>query len=281
MKDYVMDRGGDPGQQRAIEAGMIGAVAQWCECLHGTNPLRSALRILTDSIGAEAIVLSRYARAGETPTRVLVHDRARSGCRIPLQQSFAELLLDGYLDKAKPGSTWYGSMRDEELPAAAAMLLARRQLNELVVIPLEVSDRAIDTIELHFTDKLRHYQQAVLTILADTLSRTWSNRARGLFTEALLKSAAAQAAPAVGSPILSADNPARLSRAEYRVCLLLSHGQSPDQMRGELGISESTLRTHLSNLYAKTGARNLAELTFQLVSDLPFELTRRHAGRLA
>ena len=99
--------------------------------------------------------------------------------------------------------------------------------------------------------------------------------------QTLLKSAAKQAAPLIGSPILSADNPARLSRSEYRVCLLLRHGQSPDQMLAELGIKESTLRTHLSNLYAKTGARNLAELTFQLVSELPFELAGARAGRVA
>ena len=52
-------------------------------------------------------------------------------------------------------------------------------------------------------------------------------------------------------------------------------------MLAELGIKESTLRTHLSNLYSKTGARNLAELTFQLVSGLPFELGGAKSGRVA
>ena len=280
MRDYGT-AGASPGQERAIEAGMIGAVAQWCECLHGTNPLRMALRYLTDSIGAEAVILARYPRDAGASARALVHDRARSGCRIPLEQSFAGDLLGDYLDKAKRGSTWYRSMQDEDVPQAVASALARRNLVEMVVIPLEISDRWVDTLELHFTEKLRQYQQAVLTTLGDTLSRTWHNRARGMFTETLLKSAAKQAAPLIGSPILSADNPARLSRSEYRVCLLLRHGQSPDQMLAELGIKESTLRTHLSNLYAKTGARNLAELTFQLVSELPFELAGARAGRVA
>lgn len=281
MRDYAA-AGGSPGQERAVEAGMIGAVAQWCECLHGTDPLRKSLQVFVDSIGAEAIVLARYSREQtEAPARVLIHDRARSGCRLPLDRSFSGLLLGGYLDKAKPGTTWYRSMQEEDLPVTEANALSRRHLSEFVVIPLEITERAIDTIEFHFTEKLRQYQQAVLTILADTLSRTWHNRARGLFTEALLKTAAAQAVPTLGSPILSSDNPARLSRAEYRVCLLLSHGQSPEQLRGELGIKESTLRTHLSNLYAKTGARNLAELTFHLVSGLPFELANCRSGRVA
>lgn len=280
MKDYAI-AGEPPGRMRAIEASMIGAVAQWCECLHGTNPLRTSLRYLTDSIGAEAVILARHCRPSEAPAKVLVHDRARSGCRVPIDRSHAALLLGRFLETAKPGSTWYGSVRDAEMHPVLSAALARRHLQDIVVIPLEIGERSIDTLELYFTEKVRHYQQAVLSTLAETLSRTWQNRARGLFTDTLLKAADAQVPATAGAPILSADNPARLSRAEYRVCLLLSHGHSPERMRSELGIKESTLRSHLSNLYAKTGARNLAELTFQLVSDLPFDLAGGPGGRLA
>lgn len=65
---------------------------------------------------------------------------------------------------------------------------------------------------------------------------------------------------------LSHRNPAKLSRSEYRVCLLLSRGLSLKAVRQELGISNSTLRTHLRNIYAKSGVSSLAELTYHLLT---------------
>jgi len=66
--------------------------------------------------------------------------------------------------------------------------------------------------------------------------------------------------------ILSCDNPARLSRAEFRLCVFLSRGYSNESARRELGISDSTLRTHLRSVYQKTGASSLPELLYQLLS---------------
>ena len=66
--------------------------------------------------------------------------------------------------------------------------------------------------------------------------------------------------------LLGDANPARLSRAEFRVCLMLSRGLSLKVVREQLGIGESTLRTHLRSIYAKTNTENQAELLYRLLS---------------
>lgn len=67
-------------------------------------------------------------------------------------------------------------------------------------------------------------------------------------------------------PILSFGNPARLSRAEFRLCTLLAAGLSTKQVREELGISQSTLRSHLRQIHAKTGTATLADLLYRLLA---------------
>ena len=68
-------------------------------------------------------------------------------------------------------------------------------------------------------------------------------------------------------PILGTSNPARLSRAEFRVCLLLSRGLSVKGVTVELGLSEATIRSHLRSIYSKTQTSGLAELVYRILSN--------------
>lgn len=62
------------------------------------------------------------------------------------------------------------------------------------------------------------------------------------------------------------ENPARLSRAEFRVCMTLDrHGQI-DAAARDLGLSESTIRSHLHGIFAKTGCPSLADLLRRLAA---------------
>lgn len=255
---------------RAIEVGMIGPIAQWCECLHGTDPLLKSLQMLATGLGAEAVVLARYGSVKGGETRAIFWDGCKDSAIVGrVERGFAHAVLGRFFDKARAGSLWFKSMIEDDLAPDLAAFHERRRLAELVVIPLQIGERTSDMLELHFAERPRAYQQAVLNVLGPVLARTWHNRARGLFTEALLRATPRTAVPE-GVPILSMENPARLSRAEYRVCLLLSRGLTMDEIKGELKISDSTLRTHLSNLYAKTGSANAGELIYQLVSIRPF-----------
>ena len=68
------------------------------------------------------------------------------------------------------------------------------------------------------------------------------------------------------APILGVANPAKLSRAEFRVCLLLSRGLSVKGVTAELGLSEATVRSHLRSIYSKTEVAGLPELLYRILS---------------
>lgn len=217
---------------------------------------------------AEAIALSRVSRQIGGDHNVVVYDRVAGGQPggNALDRSFARSVLGEYLDKPKPGSIWLRSMIEDKLDPSLGLFHRSRNLSELVVIPLEIGDKKNDFIEVHFPFKLQLHNHAVLSMLADTLARTWHNRSPGTFTEKVLKRRTHDAGAAIAAPILSAENPARLSRAEYRVCLLLSHGSSIENARRELGVTMPTIRSHLRNIYAKTNTNGQSELLYHLLS---------------
>jgi DNA-binding NarL/FixJ family response regulator len=134
------------------------------------------------------------------------------------------------------------------------------------VITLAVEEKWVDYLEFHFGTEVAGSTQAIMNMLAETLSRTWLRRSPGLFSENLLARSAASRAKDLREPILSPANPARLSRAEFRVCLLLSRGLNTKAVCEELEIGAATLKAHLRNIFAKTKTTCLAELIFQLLA---------------
>ncbi len=174
-------------------------------------------------------------------------------------------MLGPVLDASRPGSIWFRSMVDE-FSSDLSDFHAMRSMRELAVVPLDANDRFADTMEFHFTDKLRNYHHLLLNSLAPVVSSTWRGRSKGLFTESILQKSATRREAEIQAPILSPENPARLSRSEYRVGLMLSHGLQIGEVKSSLKIQESTLRTHLSSLYAKTHSSSLSELVYLLVS---------------
>jgi len=60
--------------------------------------------------------------------------------------------------------------------------------------------------------------------------------------------------------LLGDDNPARLTRTQYRLCHLLSRGLCYDVVRAEMGINAVTLRAHLREILIKAAMSDLLEL---------------------
>ncbi len=145
-----------------------------------------------------------------------------------------------------------------------------RGWNEIAIIPLLQTAKHLDVLEFHFASNSSNRHQLLLNMLAGTLSDTWQRRRPGLLTEAMLARAAKEEESSNALiPLLSAENPSRLSRAEFRVCLLLSQGLSNEKVVEELEISLATLRTHLRNIYAKTGALGHSDLLYKLLNFAP------------
>ena len=60
------------------------------------------------------------------------------------------------------------------------------------------------------------------------------------------------------------NNPARLTRSEFRLCMLVQEGGLPDKVADVLQISKSTFRSHLRSIYSKTGVTGHVELVHLL-----------------
>lgn len=254
---------------------LIDAVASWCECLQGHQPLVTVLQQLAEGLGAQAVGLARVSRGPGGTARLVAYNVP--GLRGPAEKvgrSFAACVLGPYVERPRPASVWFSSLMEEGSDPALAVFQKRARLAEAAVIALTVDPRWTDYLEVHFAQRLDAAAMNLLGTVAATLSRTWGHRSPGLFSDAVL---ASQAESKLGflEPLLSTANPARLSRAEFRVCLLLSRGLNAATLCGELGISPSTLKAHLRSIFAKTETGSLAELLFRLLS--PRRAEARHA----
>ncbi len=244
---------------------LMSAIAAWYEVIQGSAALKRALEALCIAFGAEAAAVSRYDRR-RSSTRIVPHDRKSETALLPaLSRAYAHCVLGDYRGTARPATIWSSTMLSDPDPALARFQ-ERRRFRELIVIPLGAIDAGEDYLEMHFTDPVGAAQQDRLQFIAETLCHAWRNRDPGLFLERMLASDRGADGPARPEDILGFGNPARLSRAEYRVCLLLSRGLSNQGVLEELSITASTLRSHLRSIYVKTGAEGKAELVYQLLT---------------
>jgi DNA-binding CsgD family transcriptional regulator len=250
---------------------MVESVALWCDALYGRAPVEDALSALVKAANAEAGALFRSHHAQATPTRIALVDRLARGSSRPLKSSFAAGTFGSDFRRAKPGSLWLASSvetSDEEGPdPALADWQEVRGTREFAALMLANSPSGFDHLELHFRAIPTQTEELALQTLAPTIARTWARRQPGLITGLI---AAARASGTAGpdrtaEPLLGLTNPARLSRAEFRVCLLLSRGLSAKGVADELDLSEATVRSHLRSIYAKTGASSQAQLVYRLL----------------
>lgn len=266
----VVDRYSEYGsrsEKQVEELGLISAIASWCEFLHNKETAVSALKQIANALGADVVSLSRVPRQGGRDHNIIAFDKAKAHRQGPaLNSSFARAVLGSYIDKPKSGSIWLKSMLEDDVDPALTIFHKNRGLTELAVVTLDVSEKSVDFIEIHFAHKLKFDDYAILNLAAQTFSRTWRNRSPGVFTERMLRHRERNNEMPIELPILSSENPARLSRAEYRVCLMLSHGRTIENAQKELGVSMPTVRTHLKNIYAKTNTSGHSELLFQLLT---------------
>ncbi|WP_133064956.1 helix-turn-helix transcriptional regulator [Flavimaricola marinus] len=254
------------GRQQDQELSIIDGIASWCESLSGQIPLIEGLRQVLGALDGAAICLTRVQEnSSRIGTSMIVDTETSQKRGHRLERSFASIVLGPYCLKPKPGTPWFSSMLDGEVDPALRDFQRRRGLQELVVIPLEIKGKTVDFLEIHFEQRLDGNQFALLNLAAATFVRTWGRRATGLFSEYILSPLKTKRDKLSELPLLSVENPARLSRCEYRVCLMLSRGYSVQAIEEEFGISRTTSRTHLRNIYAKTGCSSLAELTFRLM----------------
>ena len=244
------------------EAVFASATAIWCDCLREGGAITEGLEALAGAFGAQRAAITRISRENNT-ARTVIWDAEGAGAR---GRSFADAVLGAYAFSARAGSIWPSAMVSSGAGREAlARFHAERRLCEAVVIPIAVGPKAVDCLELHFAEPMES-RYAALTVMADVIVGSWARRAPGRFLEELLRSGRSERPWHGDDDLLCASNPAGLSRAEYRICLMLGRGLSGSALARELDIRPTTLRTHLRNIYGKTGVGGQAELVFLLLS---------------
>jgi len=271
---YVDERGVVLWAADQPKIDIFDAIADWCDALHGGLMLQDAFGHLIAGLGAEAGMLVRTHLADFRPIRVAIWDRGGPAGAAPLTTSFADGLFGDSLARPRAASVWLGSAHegDAHCPPDPALGIwqARRKLDEFAVLVLSGGVTTRDHIELHYRERLPLPAQATLAAVLPTMARTWASRQVGLVTRTVVSHRIRQnpqPSSAAREALLSVANPARLSRAEFRVSLLLSRGLSAAGVASELGVSEATIRSHLRSIYSKTDVSSLAELLFHLLGN--------------
>lgn len=265
-----LEQSGIPPNLRVLDG-----IASWCGGLHGSMPLGDALKALALGLGADAAAIARHHhRTEERPRLVALFPGAFV---FPLTRAYCNDVLDYQFGRARAGTVWFLSeMLDD--PAFMAShelerLLQTEAVREIAVMPMSVTRQSIDYIEFHFSAPLTRARQNEIETLVPTIERSWIGRKPGLVAQAtadgrtpLARSAVQTERQRWDSPILGMANPAGLSRAEFRVCLLLSRGLSVKAVSQELGLSDNTVRSHLRTIYSKTETSSLPELIYLIMS---------------
>ncbi len=250
---------------------LLKVVAVLCQASQGKVPLLNALRETALAIGADVISISRVDLSCEKGSAKVLsadvrHQRPSSSGSFDF--CVAPAVCGVNMKRAKSGSAWFGSMNDFADHARLSELYKNRRLSESVSILLERQNGVSDFLELHFCRPISSALANALTLMGPVLSDCWKKRSLGRFSETQLVNARRKSVRTEVKEILSMENPCRLSRAEYRVCLLLARGLNNNALLSELSISISTLRTHLRNIYIKTGTSSQTELIHDLLTPI-------------
>ena len=257
---------------------VLDGIASWCGGLHGSMPLAEALRALMMAFDATAGAVSRHHRNQDRPRAVALVDSDSGISEIAtLRRPLCDDVLGYFYEKARTSTVWFMSDHMDDPNWSATQTLQNwklsRNIAEIVVLVLEGSLQQHDYIEFHFDHELARSERLEIEALLPTLVRAWSGRKTGLVTQAQMDDrmirhrAAAQAYRQHNeAPILGMSNPAKLSRAEFRVCLLLARGLSVKGITDELGLSEATVRSHLRSIYSKTEVTGMQELMYRILS---------------
>lgn len=125
----------------------------------------------------------------------------------------------------------------------------------IVQIILQAGQQNTDVIVFEFQKVTDVATKPAIVAMAPAMAVAWRMRQPGLvgaLIHAQTRTRQSLHSGAQDMPILSKDNAYGLSRSEHRVCHLLASGLKPQLIARELGVSITTIRTHLSNIYAKT-----------------------------
>ncbi|SEK70127.1 regulatory protein, luxR family [Roseivivax marinus] len=243
----------------------------WWEAARGKSRLVLALKTLSDVMDAAVVTVSRIAISEGGPAQPhLTYDAfARAGRNVPeFNYSAArEIFAKGAGSSEVATATQLGPTELKQLTRIEYFLRARG-IKSVIVVTLEKTDTHVDTLEICLTYPVSFKQVTSIETISTALSALWIARVRGVLkvNHAVEHTTCPKAeVPPITRDILSFHNPLNLSRMEYSVCNLVATGSTRTEIREQLGISNSTLSTHLHNIFFKTRLKSFADLKSALV----------------
>lgn len=241
------------------------AVSKWCYATRGDISLDVAFAALLAATGAEAGMIVR-GRLPDGPKHPIARCDWRDGQANPLKASFADQIFGQHLNYARKSSCWVQSSYDPIDAGPISEFQQSRNLQDFAALILSISSLERDHIELHFRHVLTPAEQDALGGTLDVLARSWTEHQIGITPKVVDHSSMLKLrATSKSVNVLDITNPLALTKAEFRVCHELARGLSIHGVCGSLNLTESTVRSHLRNIYAKSDTSNLAELVFLLM----------------
>ncbi|MBU2360388.1 MAG: LuxR C-terminal-related transcriptional regulator [Alphaproteobacteria bacterium] len=225
----------DPAARRAMALGALFGAAS-----HAGVPLTRALAALRQESRADVVCLLRVT--GTVAARLIATTAAQPSLIDPRIAAFARRLCT---DPA-------------QLIAGHTLMDART--NGQCAVVLGVGTHHADLLILRNADPI------VLSDFGAIATPIWAGRRPGLARKAIaaLATGPQDDTPVAPDAILSEANPAGLTPAERRIAMALRDGLSPAQIGTMLQIAMPTVRTHLRNIYNKTGLRGMHEVCHRL-----------------
>ncbi len=220
-------------------------------------------------VKADAVMLVRVEE-GKQKHIAIIDGQSRQMFSPRDRPSFARTIFSNELDSARGGTVWLLSDIRDQMEIEAAGLAAKFReyaVRDIAVVTLDSSYRTSYYLEFHSRSVFPEHNRVLLLTLAGTLSKSWKDRSLGAARAIELShKLAAEHAPERSKSInmLATGNPLGLSRCEFRVCLMVREGFTAKRVAKELNVSESTVRTHLSSIFAKAGVSGHVELLHRL-----------------
>lgn len=247
----------------------LGLVADWAHALNGHGELADVLGRLAHLVRADAVTIVRMSKQ-DRRTRCVGHFDTQIGKIWPaLPESFATAIVGAFIETAKAGSIWkLTESRSPELNGLTDIPpVLPSHLEEAIVSPLELASGHVDYIEFHFKHRPAEHDLNLLVMMIGTLVIGWGRRTPALVSKKLSqrrKFTVHSTRATDTARILDSENPAKLSRCEYRVCSMLKHGMTVGVIAESLSIKQATVRSHLSSIFSKTGVSGQVELLHAL-----------------
>lgn len=244
--------------------GSASVAAKWAQAICMGCGLDGALAKFQDLVGAETVQVVRLMRNFDRTQMIARQEKSAGKLFARPPRSFSSALLGDLVHQTNLGSVFLlTEMRSRHEVSEA---LDPFGLREVCVLSLCREQEFSDFLEFQFERSLADHNRQLLEILGSVLSKSWVERAPGVVATLLTGHQFPPANERVASfgNVLGSDNPANLTRSEFRLCTLVRDGSLPEELAGILQVSKSTFRTHLRSIFLKTNVSSHVELVHLL-----------------